>query len=46
MAAANLVGGLLGAHTAINRGSGFVRGVLVVVVIALLCRLSWDVLTR
>lgn len=42
--AANLAGGYLGARTAIARGSGFVRVVLVVVVGALLVRLGWDVL--
>lgn len=41
---ANIAGGYLGARTAIARGSGFVRIVLVLVVGALLVRLGWDVL--
>ncbi|MFJ9414217.1 sulfite exporter TauE/SafE family protein [Streptomyces sp. NPDC101227] len=38
----NLVGGLVGARMALKRGAGFVRGVLVAVVIALLCKLAFD----
>lgn len=44
MAAANIAGSWLGAHTAIRRGSGFVRAVLLVVVAALVTRLAYDVL--
>jgi uncharacterized membrane protein YfcA len=43
MGLANLAGGYLGARTAVARGSGFVRVVFVVVVLALIVRLSWDV---
>lgn len=46
MGAANLVGGYVGARTAISRGSGFVRAVFLVVVGGLVLRLGWDVLTR
>ncbi|MER7155535.1 sulfite exporter TauE/SafE family protein [Streptomyces lydicus] len=38
----NLVGGMVGARMALKRGAGFVRGVLVVVVVALLCKLAYD----
>ncbi|MEW1659790.1 TSUP family transporter [Streptomyces sp. NPDC093707] len=38
----NLVGGTVGARMALKRGAGFVRGVLVVVVIVLLCKLAYD----
>ena len=44
MGACNLAGGVLGAQTAITRGSGFVRGVLVAVVSVLILRLGYDVL--
>ncbi|WP_088317332.1 TSUP family transporter [Kineosporia sp. R_H_3] len=46
MGAANVLGGYLGARTAVARGSRFVRGVLLVVVAALVVRLGWDVLVR
>jgi uncharacterized protein len=42
MAACNVVGGRVGALTAIRRGSGFVRGVLLVVLAVLVVRLAWD----
>lgn len=42
---ANLTGGYLGARMAVARGSGFVRVVFLVVVLALITRLAWDVLT-
>jgi uncharacterized protein len=42
MGAANLVGGFLGARTAINRGNGFVRRVFLVVVSALVIKLAYD----
>ncbi|RLV08613.1 hypothetical protein CTZ27_07460 [Streptomyces griseocarneus] len=42
MAVFNLAGGAVGARMALKRGSGFVRGVLVVVVVSLVCRLGWD----
>jgi uncharacterized membrane protein YfcA len=42
MGAANVIGGIVGARTALNRGSGFVRSVLLVVVAILLLTLGWD----
>ncbi|MEU2383514.1 sulfite exporter TauE/SafE family protein [Streptomyces sp. NPDC012461] len=42
MAVFNLAGGTLGAHTALKRGSGFVRVVLLVVVFALVANLAYD----
>ncbi|MBC3764101.1 TSUP family transporter [Quadrisphaera oryzae] len=44
MAVANVLGGYLGARTAVARGSGFVRVVFLVVVGALVLRLGWQVL--
>ncbi|WP_306591056.1 TSUP family transporter [Geothrix sp. 21YS21S-4] len=44
MAAANGVGGYLGAHVAVNRGSGWVRGLFIAVVGALILRLGWQLL--
>jgi len=44
MAACNLVGGYLGARTAVRLGSGFVRTVFVVVVSAFIVRLSLQLL--
>ncbi|MFD9812381.1 sulfite exporter TauE/SafE family protein [Streptomyces sp. NPDC059080] len=38
----NLIGGMVGARMALKRGAGFVRGVLVVVVVGLLCKLAYD----
>jgi len=43
MGACNVAGGWLGAHTAIRRGSRFVRAVFLVVVAALAVRLSYDI---
>jgi uncharacterized membrane protein YfcA len=43
MGAANVAGGWIGAHTAIRRGSRFVRVVFLVVVAGLVVRLGWDV---
>ncbi len=45
MAACNVLGGRVGAATAISRGSAFVRGVFLVVVSALIVRLGYDVFT-
>lgn len=45
MGACNVAGGWLGAHTAIRRGSGFVRVVFLVVVAALVLRLAYDVVS-
>jgi uncharacterized membrane protein YfcA len=42
MAGANVLGARLGARTALRRGSGFVRVVLLVVVFALLAKLGFD----
>ncbi|MEU8650031.1 TSUP family transporter [Streptomyces sp. NPDC048737] len=42
MAAFNLVGGMLGAHTALKKGSGFVRIVLLTVVFALVANLAYE----
>lgn len=38
----NLGGGMLGARMALKRGTGFVRVVLVVVVVTLVCKLAYD----
>ncbi|WP_308312514.1 TSUP family transporter [Streptomyces sp. ISL-11] len=42
MALCNLTGGAVGARMALKRGSGFVRGVLLVVVVTLVCKLGYD----
>ncbi len=42
MGAANLVGGFLGARTALRHGNGFVRTVFLVVVAALIVKLAYD----
>ena len=42
MAMANGVGGILGARTALARGSGWVRAMFIVVVLALILRLAWQ----
>ncbi|MGW2176678.1 sulfite exporter TauE/SafE family protein [Streptomyces sp. NPDC001732] len=42
MAVFNLAGGLVGARMALSRGSGFVRGVLLVVVFSLVAKLAFD----
>jgi uncharacterized membrane protein YfcA len=39
MAPANLIGGYLGARTALDRGSSFVRFVFLIVLVALIVRL-------
>ncbi|HAN70544.1 MAG TPA: hypothetical protein DCQ36_03010, partial [Actinobacteria bacterium] len=44
MAVGNILGGVIGARTAMRRGSGFVRVVFLVVVGALILRLAWDLL--
>ena len=44
MALANGVGGYLGAHVALSKGSRWVRGVFIAVVGALILRLGWQVL--
>jgi uncharacterized membrane protein YfcA len=45
MGACSVAGGWLGARTAITRGSGFVRGVFLTVITALILRLAYDVAT-
>ena len=42
MAVANGAGGYLGARVALGKGSGFVRGLFIAVVSALILRLSWQ----
>ncbi|MEV6653837.1 TSUP family transporter [Streptomyces sp. NPDC051219] len=42
MALFNLVGGTVGARMALKKGSGFVRGVLLVVVFSLIAKLAFD----
>jgi uncharacterized protein len=42
LAAFNLVGGMVGAHTALKKGSGFVRVVLLVVVFTLVANLAYQ----
>jgi uncharacterized membrane protein YfcA len=42
MAVFNLAGGMLGAHTALKQGSGFVRVVLLTVVFALVATLAYE----
>jgi uncharacterized membrane protein YfcA len=44
MAVANVAGSLLGARLALRHGAGFVRGVFIVVVGALIVRTGWDAL--
>ncbi|WP_310460288.1 TSUP family transporter [Sphaerotilus sp.] len=44
MAVANIVGSLLGTRLALRHGAGFVRGVFIVVVGALIVRTGWDAL--
>ena len=46
MGACNIAGGWLGAHTAIRRGSAFVRVVFLTVVAGLILRLGYDVVVR
>jgi len=45
MGAANLAGGVIGARTAVRKGSGFVRVVFLVVVAVLLLKLGYDLVT-
>lgn len=46
MGAANLVGGFLGARTAISRGNAFVRRVFLLVLAGLVIRLGYDVVQQ
>ncbi|SKV80869.1 Uncharacterised protein [Mycobacteroides abscessus subsp. abscessus] len=41
---ANIVGAQLGAHMALGRGAGFVRVVLLVVVVVMVGKLGYDML--
>ncbi|GAA3833788.1 TSUP family transporter [Brevibacterium ammoniilyticum] len=45
VAAGNVTGGIIGARTAIAKGSGFVRIVFIVVVSAMVLKLGYDVVT-
>lgn len=45
MAACNVIGALIGSRMAIRRGAGFVRAVLLVVVLALIIKLGYDQFT-
>ncbi|MFF7181368.1 TSUP family transporter [Streptomyces sp. NPDC008121] len=42
MAVFNLAGGMIGARMALRKGTGFVRGVLLVVVLSLIAKLAFD----
>ncbi|MEI5524705.1 TSUP family transporter [Streptomyces brasiliscabiei] len=42
MAVGNVIGAVLGSRTALKRGSGFVRAVLVVVVVGMVTKLAFD----
>jgi uncharacterized membrane protein YfcA len=44
MAAAQLVGGFLGAHLAVRRGAQLIRGVVLVVVLALVLKIARDLM--
>lgn len=46
LAAANIVGSLLGTRLALKHGSGFVRGAFIVVVLALILKTSYDAYLR
>ncbi|WP_051362274.1 sulfite exporter TauE/SafE family protein [Solimonas soli] len=43
MAAFNIAGSMLGSRMAIRRGSGFVRGLFIVIVAVLIARYAWDI---
>ena len=46
MAIANVLGSLAGTHLALKHGTGFVRGVFIVVVSALILKTSYDAFLR
>src|SRR5215217_8448442 len=46
MGAANLIGGYIGARTAISRGSSFVRKVFLVVLASLIIKLAYDMVAQ
>jgi uncharacterized membrane protein YfcA len=43
---ANVGGSLLGTRMALKHGAGFVRGMFIVVVTALICKTSYDAFLR
>jgi uncharacterized membrane protein YfcA len=43
MAAFNVAGGFLGAHLAVRRGSRFIRGAFLLVVVVLLAKIVFDI---
>ena len=45
LAVGNVVGAQVGAHMALGRGSRFVRWVLLVVVVVMVAKLSYDLIT-
>lgn len=46
MAVTNVLGSLIGTRMALARGAGFVRGMFVLVVSALICKTGWDAFLR
>jgi uncharacterized membrane protein YfcA len=46
MAGAQLVGGFVGAHLAVRRGDRLIRAVVVLVVLALVVKIAWDLFTQ
>jgi uncharacterized membrane protein YfcA len=46
MAVANVIGSLLGTRLALKHGAGFVRGVFIAVVSALILKTGWDAFLR
>jgi uncharacterized membrane protein YfcA len=46
MAVCNVAGAVIGARLAIRKGSGFVRGLFIVIVGALIARFAWDAFLR
>ena len=46
LALANVAGSLLGTRMALQHGAGFVRGMFIVVVTALICKTSYDAFLR
>jgi hypothetical protein len=46
LAVANIVGSLLGTHMALKHGTGFVRGIFIVVVSTLILKTGYDAFLR
>lgn len=46
MALANVLGSVAGTHLALKHGAGFVRGVFITVVVALIAKTGWDAFLR